>query len=130
MGGKRFRIGSIAVLFSVVVLCVAIFSILTVVTALSDQRMADRYAQQVEKNYQCLNLGEQWLSQADAYFQGKGSLPENTREENGVLSAEIIIENTRLQVQACSSADGIQVLRWDLSSQWQPDQSWTLLGSA
>ena len=43
MSRNRFRIGSIAVLFAVVVLCVAIFGVLTVSSAVSDRRAAERY---------------------------------------------------------------------------------------
>lgn len=127
MRGKRFRIGSVAVLFSVVVLCVAIFSILTVVTAVSDRNMTERYAQQVTQRYDCLNQGEIWLSQADAYFRGEGQLPENTSEENGCLTAQLESDDSVLLVQAQNSPDGVQVLRWELTVRWQPEQGWTLL---
>lgn len=127
MSTKRFRIGSVAVLFSIVILCVAIFSILTVVTALSDQKMADRYAQQITKTYTCLNFGEVWLARADAYLQGEGPLPEDTREEDGILTTEIHFDGTVLLAQVRRSPEGLQILRWDLTNQWQPEQSWTLL---
>mgnify|MGYP000467769124 FL=1 len=48
MSRNRFRIGSIAVLFAVVVLCVAIFGVLTVSSAVSDRRAAERYGEHVE----------------------------------------------------------------------------------
>ena len=64
MEKKRFRVGSITVLFAVVILCVAIFGALTVATAISDRRTAQRYGEYVEALYRCENAGQQWLSQA------------------------------------------------------------------
>ena len=80
MSRNRFRIGSIAVLFAVVVLCVAIFGVLTVSSAVSDRRAAERYGEHVEVLYACENAGQDWLSEADAYLKGAGDLPENTEE--------------------------------------------------
>ena len=62
MEKKRFRVGSITVLFAVVILCVAIFGALTVATAISDRRTAQRYGEYVEALYRCENAGQQWLS--------------------------------------------------------------------
>ena len=70
MSRNQFRIGSIAVLFAVVVLCVAIFGVLTVSSAVSDRRAAERYGEHVEVLYACENAGQDWLSEADAYLKG------------------------------------------------------------
>ena len=58
MEHRRIRVGSIAVLFTVVVVCAAIFAVLTLVTAGSDLRTARSYEQRVEALYECENLGE------------------------------------------------------------------------
>ena len=71
MSRNRFRIGSIAVLFAVVVLCVAIFGVLTVSSAVSDRRAAERYGEHVEVLYACENAGQDWLSEADAYLKAR-----------------------------------------------------------
>ena len=59
-------------------LCVAIFGVLTVSSAVSDRRAAERYGEHVEVLYACENAGQDWLSEADAYLKGAGDLPENT----------------------------------------------------
>ena len=43
MRKKRFQVGSVAVLFSVVVLCGAVCAVLTVLTASSDMRLSRQY---------------------------------------------------------------------------------------
>ena len=66
MEAKRFRMGSITVLFAVIALCVSIFGALTVAAAVSDLREAQRYGQYVSQLNQCQNAGQQWLAQVDA----------------------------------------------------------------
>ena len=53
MKKKRFQVGSVAVLFAVAVLCVAVFALLTVVTAASDARVARQYGDHVRGLYSC-----------------------------------------------------------------------------
>ena len=98
MSRNRFRIGSIAVLFAVVVLCVAIFGVLTVSSAVSDRRAAERYGEHVEVLYACENAGQDWLSEADAYLKGAGDLPENTEETETTLKTEIMRGNMQLEI--------------------------------
>lgn len=127
MEGKRFRVGSVTVLFAVVVLCVAIFCILTALTALNDSRMADRYASHITQVYECQNEGQRWLAQADAFAHGEGQLPENTRQEGDRLETEIIRDSVCLKISVRWNEAGYEILQWDCAAQWQPDQSLTLL---
>ncbi len=98
MSRNRFRIGSIAVLFAVVVLCVAIFGVLTVSSAVSDRRAAERYGEHVEVLYACEKRRQDWLSEADAYLKGAGDLPENTEETETTLKTEITRGNMQLEI--------------------------------
>lgn len=127
MEGKRFRVGSITVLFAVVVLCVAIFCVLTAITALNDQRTAQQYATHIQQIQQCQNQGQRWLAQADACMRGTGILPENTGRENDTLSTEITDGTVLLKIVAQWDEKGYHIVQWDCTTQWQPDQSWTLL---
>lgn len=124
MENRRFRVGSVAVLFTVVLLCVAIFAALTVTTALADEKTARRYGQHVQQQYACENLGQQWLAQARAYQLGLGPLPEDTlREEDGGISTCIRSGNMELSIRL--SAEG-RVERWRCAAQWQPAEHWQL----
>lgn len=124
MENRRFRVGSVAVLFTVVLLCVAIFAALTVTTAVADEKTAQRYGQHVQRQYDCENLGQQWLAQARAFQMGLGPLPENTRqEENGGLSTCILGDAMELNIRL--DREG-QLERWSCTAQWQPEESWQL----
>ncbi len=128
MGKKRFRIGSVAVLFAVVVLCVAIFGVLTVATAVSDRRTAQQYGDHMTALYACENAGQKWLSQADAYLSGQGQLPPDTQEENGTLRTTITRENMSLEICLEIQAQGYEIQTWSCTAAWEPAESWSLTG--
>lgn len=127
MGGKRFRIGSVAVLFAVVVLCVAIFCILTSVTAVSDARMADQYGDHIQEVYDCQAMGEKWLAKADACFAGLGPVPENSDMSGNQMTTQIQYGAVCLDICIEKQDTGFRILQWDCTTQWQPDNGWTLL---
>lgn len=127
MERKRFRVGSVAALFAVVAICVAIFSTLTVVTATSDYRVARRYGDHVADIYSCQNAGQQWLAQADAYLRGQGQLPPDSWEEAGQLGTVLQQDNMELTICIAKTDSGYEILRWSCTTQWQPDTEWELL---
>ena len=124
MENRRFRVGSVAVLFTVVLLCVAIFAALTVTTALADEKTAQRYGPHVQQQYACENLGQQWLAQARAFQLGLGPLPEDTAQtENGGLSTCICSGSMELRIRL----DGTGRLeQWSCAALWQPEEHWQL----
>ena len=124
MEHRRIRVGSIAVLFTVVVVCAAIFAVLTLVTAGSDLRTARSYEQRVEALYECENLGEQRLAGVNGYLSGRQALPENTWEDGGQLGTEITLGPMKLtaRVDAATGA----VLEWRCAALWEPEEDWNL----
>ena len=112
--------GSIAVLFAVVVLCVAIFGVLTVSSAVSDRRAAERYGEHVEVLYACENAGQDWLSEEDEYLKGAGDLPENAEE------TEITRGNMQLEICLNKINGSYEIAKWCCTARWQPDDSLNL----
>lgn len=126
MSRNRFRIGSIAVLFAVVVLCVAIFGVLTVSSAVirSPCRRALRRAR--GSAVACENAGQDWLSEADAYLKGAGDLPENTEETETTLKTEITRGNMQLEICLNKINGSYEIAKWRCTARWQPDDSLNL----
>ena len=122
MDGKQFRTGSIAVLFVVIMLCVAVLSVLTVSTAASDRRTAQRYGEYVQRLNECQNAGQQWLAEADAYINGLGALPDNTASDGGELST--VIENgaMTLKIRLAVRGSSCEIMEWDCQNDWQPEE--------
>lgn len=120
MEHRRIRVGSIAVLFTVVVVCAAIFAVLTLVTAGSDLRTARSYEQRVEALYECENLGERWLAQVSGYLEGRQELPENTWESGGELGTEIILGPMQLTARVDAATGAL--LEWSCTALWEPEE--------
>lgn len=126
MEKKHFRVGSVAVLFVVTVLCVAVLGTLTAVTALREQRVAQRYGQQVAALYDCENRGQRWLAEVDAYLAGAGELPADTWLDGGEMGTRIQTETMNLEIRLRITDTGYEILRWSCTAQWQPAESWKL----
>ena len=126
MESKRFRIGSVAVLFAVVVLCVAIFGTLTVSTAVTDQRTAQRYGEYVKTLTACQNQGQQWLRAVDDYLSGSGTLPENTVQNGAELQTTLTEGNVKLVIRLKITDTGYEILELRCSADWQPEEDWSL----
>ena len=122
MRKKRFQVGSVAVLFSVVLLCVAVFAVLTVLTASSDMRLSRQYGEHVRSQYACENLGQQWLSEIDGWIAGKNALPDGTKVNGNSVQTEIIKETSVLNIRLTLSGAGYELDRWSCTTQWQPDE--------
>lgn len=126
MDGKQFRTGSITVLFVVIMLCVAVLAALTVSTAVSDRRTAERYGDFVRRLNECRNEGELWLAEADAYLHG-GALPENTELSGSELQTELNCDNMTLTIRLWIENSSYEILEWNCRSRWQPEEEeWNL----
>ena len=126
MKNKRFRVGSIVILFAVVMLCTAIFGTLTVVTACRDRMTAEQYGSHIAQMNACRNEGQEWLAETDRCLRSGASLPEGTWEEDGRIGTEISSGAVRLSIELEKTDSGWRTARWSCTTDWQPDLSWTL----
>jgi hypothetical protein len=132
MRHKELRLGSITLLFTVVVLCVAALCALTVATAHADEAVAGKYADQVEAYYVAERAGQEWLSQVDAAIAQKGArlsqsdLPEGTALQDGKISAALEPGNSRRLTVELELTDGAQgryrILCWENAEIWQEEK--------
>ena len=134
MSEKRVRLGSISILFVVIVLCVAVMAVLTVSTVRADQAMTQRYAQQVSERYALQSEGQCWLSEVDAALQRTGGaltqadLPAETTLEDNQVSVTLTTENRVLYVQLeLDGTGGYQITAWTDTARWEEDEQLELL---
>lgn len=121
MNQKRFRMSSMALLFTVVIVCVAVFSALTVVTAAQDLRLSRQYATRVQEFYDCEALGHQWLAQVE-----QGTMPEGTWQEEDRLGVKLETDTMYLEICVQQTAQGLEIQQWSCSAKWQPQADWNL----
>lgn len=126
MEKKRFRVGSIAVLFAVVILCVAVFAALTVVTSAQDLRISQRYAQHVQDIFDCESLGYEWLAQVDRNVQDGKPLPQGSWQQGDIIGVTLETDSMRLDIQLKVTQDGHEIQHWSCESKWQPQSGWEL----
>ncbi len=122
MRGKRLSIGSVAILFTVVMLCVSIFAALTVATAAADARTAKQYADYVQRLGRCESAGQQWLAEADSWLRGLGPLPEGAQQTETELSGQVEDGDMTLSIRLRLKDGGYEIVRWQLETQWKPRQ--------
>lgn len=122
MRGKRLNIGSIAILFTVVMLCVSIFAALTVATAAAEARTARQYADYVQRLNQCEAAGQQWLAEADGWTKGLGPLPEGAQQTETELWGQVERGDMTLTIRLRLQDGGYEIAQWQLNTQWQPQQ--------
>lgn len=134
MKQKRVRLGSIAILFVVIVLCVAVMAVLTVSTVRADRAMTERYAQQVSERYDLQSEGQRWLSEVDAALQRTGGaltqadLPDGTTLEGDRLSVTLTTENRALYAELeLDDAGGYRITAWTDTARWEEDEQLELL---
>ena len=127
MRRKQLRLGSITLLFTVIVLCVATLSALSAATAHADKAVADKYAAQVAAMYEAEEAGQEWLAAVHAAIAAKGAaleqadLPQGTTLSDGTISVELALDNGRtlsIALQQADTAPGYRILRWENTAQW------------
>ena len=114
MNQTPVKLGPLALLLTVISICLTVLSILTFTTAQADQRLAEKYAENVKLRYQLEAEGQTWLS---GFLKGE----EEAEVENGVYQHDIEKDGTRLSIQL-EEKDGIfRIIGWKLTHLWEED---------
>lgn len=121
MKKTQLQIGSLLILFTVIMVCVAVFAVLTGATAATDYKVSKRYGDRIELLYECENQGQQWLCDVDNYIHGDGKLPNNTEQEGNLLSTTIFTEQMSLSIIIEITDDNYIIREWKCIPVWIPD---------
>lgn len=122
------RLGPLALLLTVISICLTVLSILTFTTARADMRLAEKYAQTVRTRYALEQEGQQFLAEAEA-AAGDGSLElmdDLTRDARGLYWHTLERDGSRLQIGLRRSGDGLEVAAWRHERLWEEDDSLNL----
>ncbi|MBR6701474.1 MAG: hypothetical protein IKL72_07085 [Firmicutes bacterium] len=96
----------IIVIFAV--LCMTVFALLSLNTALADKRLKDASLKGTEAYYAADCRAEEIF--ADIRL---GKIPEEVKEENGVYSFSCYVSDTQsLEVEIVREEEGFRVIRW------------------
>ncbi len=106
------RLGPLALLLSVISICLTILAVLSYTTAGADMRLAERYAQTVGTRYELERKGQQKLQELSDRGPESGSYEEQIVSEDGLAS---------LQIRAERGPDGLRILEWRFAHAWEED---------
>lgn len=119
---QPLRSGTLTLLLTCVIILLAVLSLLSLVTAQADLKLADRQLVYAQRNAEADRSGAEWLADLDDYLRGGGELPADTTADEGTFAATLYVaDNASLAVTARQTADGkIEVTSWQLLTDWTP----------
>ena len=105
------KLGPLALLLTVVCICLVTLSILNYTTSRADGSMSRRYADTVAIRQQLTAEGERFLYEADEQLANGGTLEttEQTFEQDGYT----------LTVRLTQTGDTYEIAQWRLEKQWE-----------
>lgn len=125
MNQIAFRLGPLALVLTIISICVTTMGILTYTTAEADWRLAQKYADTVGKNYNLEREGQQFLQQfSDALSTTQKGLPADvTIDEQGVIWKQFTQGNSSLSVGLVLREEhSYEIVSWKIEKQWELDQ--------
>lgn len=134
MGDKPVKLGSLTLLLTVVLICLATLSVLALSTARADYALANKHAEMIQRVYAADGLAQKFLAdmddalrqaameKGDAYYTALGKLlPEGAELDGDVINA-LIKDGEGRQVTIAldiSEKDSYRVIRFTPSVEWE-----------
>ena len=119
MNNTTVRLGPIALLLTVISICLTILAILTFTTARADLRLAEKYAETVQARYALEKEGQEYLAQLHA---GRVSAPEP--EEDGLRRVELERGGYWLRVSLRDDGrGGYEIVSWRQEKSWEQEET-------
>lgn len=113
------RLGPLAILLTVVSICMTILAILTFTTARADLRLAEKYAETVQTRYELELRGQEFLRQLET-----GAIsPEGLRADaEGALWNTLEQDGARLRIGLKGDGEGgYELVSWRQEKEWVLD---------
>ena len=120
MNQVPIKLGPLALLLTVISICLTTLSILTFSTARADMRMAEKYAETVKERYELEAEGQTFLRDTSEDIR---SGIEFFPDQDGILWETISHDDARLEIGLRLTSDGYSVHSWRIQRQWAEDTS-------
>lgn len=119
------KLGPLALLLTVISICLTTLSILTFTTASADMRLAQRYAQTVQERYALEIKGQEYINEAEKSLAEGDTiwLTELRRRADGSYEQVLEEGDTKLTIRFYVVGSEIQVNAWQMIKGWQEDDS-------
>lgn len=127
---RPVRTGALTLLITAVLICLAVLAVLALATAQADLAMADRALAGLQSQAQAETSGQAYLARLDAALKEGTDLPaEATLQADGTIQATLSENDGTLHVVVRprepeeENPAAYEILIWQLSTQWEPEQS-------
>ena len=124
MNQTPVKLGPLALLLTVVSICLTTLAILTFSTARADMRLAEKYADMVSLRYELMNEGEDFLQSAEemaAMSIPVRSVPGTTADAQGVIRYDLEKDGMQLSIGVREEAQKITVVDYRITKEWEED---------
>lgn len=125
------KLGPIALLLTVITICLAILALLNFSTASADRRLAEKYAETVRVRYELEAEGQALLASFDemrheadkagSLADAEEALSPFERQADGRYTALLEKDGTRLHIEVEADGSDIRVLSWIIDKEWTED---------
>ena len=119
------KLGPLALLLTVISICLTVLSILNLTTARADLRLAEKYAETVSTRYALEVEGQELLRELQ---DSDPALLDMTRDAAGRWHADLERDGAHLRIAVKKAGDGWQVVEWRQEKEWQEDTSLNVWG--
>ncbi len=119
------KLGPLALLLTVISICLTVLSILNFTTARADLRLAEKYAETVSTRYGLEVEGQELLRELQ---NSDPALMDMTRDAAGRWHADLERDGAHLRIAVKKAGDGWQVVEWRQEKEWQEDTSLNVWG--
>lgn len=117
------KIGPLALLLTVITICLTVMAILTFTTARADLTMAQKYAGSAQTRYELTQQGQEFLAQADetiAVGMPLSGMDDVKPTRNGI-SKVLEKDGYKLTITLADSGSTYKVSSWRLEKEWSED---------
>ncbi len=112
------KLGPLALLLTVISICLTVLAILSFTTARADLRLAEKYAQTVSERYLLEAEGQKLLAELQDSDPG---MLDMERDANGVWWTDLEKDGAHLHIGVKKSADGWEPVAWRMDKDWEED---------
>ena len=112
------KLGPLALLLTVISICLTVLAILSFTTARADLRLAEKYAQTVSERYLLEAEGQELLAELQDSDPG---MLDMERDANGVWWTDLEKDGAHLHIGVKKSADGWDPAAWRMDKDWEED---------
>lgn len=113
------RLGPLALLLTVIVICMTVLGLLAVTTARGDLSMARRYAELVEARYSLEAEGQNFLWET---AQNPGAMDLLEKDGDGVCWKTLSKDGMSLKIGLTEQRKGFRVVSWQfIREDWEPN---------